>query len=324
MTQAKAAAQAANPPNLYQRLLAIMGELDHVEKAGKTNWGEKFEYVKHDDVMRAVQPLLVKHGVFMATTTLDHGLDEFPPTKSGTARWRTTLCVQLVFINADDPAETLSTTVWAYGVDESDKGPGKAISYAMKTAIQKMLCLPAGTEADNESVDTSGSAQARPRARSRAKASSSSEEPAPDTRRATVNPAVARFWNVARDQATPGHPGKVSDDTVRMWFKRNLGLESTKEASDEQLAEATKWAAKFMPNMKRLADVADIIGLTLDDLAKQVREMFDGVTSFAHLSLAEWEELLGWADRKAQVTLDEAAQATEGGTNEQPGDDVPF
>ena len=56
------------------------------------------------------------------------------------------------FANIDAPSDFIDVPTFGYGVDQQDKGPGKAMSYAVKYALLKALGLETGDDADNESI----------------------------------------------------------------------------------------------------------------------------------------------------------------------------
>ena len=140
------------PPTLAARLLAVMGEVGYIQKQGKTQSGPSFTYMKHDDVVAALRPALIKHGVaFMSgIDETSVGCEQVGVTKSGAARYKTTLVLRLTFVNVDDPAEAYSVAFPGEGVDTDDKGSGKALSYALKNGLLKMFLIEAGDEADVE------------------------------------------------------------------------------------------------------------------------------------------------------------------------------
>src|SRR5665647_110306 len=117
-------------PTLAARLLAVMGEVGYIQKQGKTQSGPSFTYVKHDDVVAALRPALIKHGVaFMSgIDETSVGCDQVGVTKSGAARYKTTLVLRLTFVNVDNPEEAYSVSFPGEGVDTDDKGSGKALS----------------------------------------------------------------------------------------------------------------------------------------------------------------------------------------------------
>lgn len=63
---------------------------------------------------------------------------------------RTTVELNVFFVNADNPQDQFVVKSIGYGVDASDKGPGKAISYAFKMASLKTFCLETGEDIDHD------------------------------------------------------------------------------------------------------------------------------------------------------------------------------
>lgn len=128
--------------NIYQRLHSIMSELERVHKTDGKN-GLKYDFVSHDSVSSAVQPLFVKYRVFPAS--------QFTTIKQDGNR--TELEMYITFVNIDRPTESVRVDGFGYGIDTQDKGPGKAYSYAWKYAIMKALCMRTGDDPENDNVD---------------------------------------------------------------------------------------------------------------------------------------------------------------------------
>ena len=126
-------------PNIYQRILSVMSELDYIQKGSKMVNGQ-YKYVSHDQVTSAIQPLLVQYGIA-----------SLPTVKSWKQEGnRTEVELLVYFVNANDPNDQFSVMSIGYGVDSGDKGPGKAISYAFKMACLKTFCLETGEDPDND------------------------------------------------------------------------------------------------------------------------------------------------------------------------------
>lgn len=126
-------------PNIYQRILGVMSELDYVQK-GDTRVNGQYRFVSHDQVTAKVHPLLVKYGICVLPT-----VEELRQENN-----RTTIKLAVIFKNADCPDDCFVTYYYGYGVDGGDKGPGKAISYAYKYALLKTFCLETGDDPDND------------------------------------------------------------------------------------------------------------------------------------------------------------------------------
>lgn len=125
--------------NIHQRILAIMKDLDYLCKVDKTVNG-LYRFTSHDQVTEAIHPLLVKYGVTM-----------IPTTKSIVQEGnRTSVVLCIVFTNSDNPTDNFMVEYPGYGVDPSDKGPGKAISYAFKYSVLKTFAIATGDDPDND------------------------------------------------------------------------------------------------------------------------------------------------------------------------------
>ena len=61
--------------------------------------------------------------------------------------------MQVAYVPIDMMEDYVSITVIGYGVDSSDKGPGKAMSYALKVAHQKMFMLNSLDDAGGEETE---------------------------------------------------------------------------------------------------------------------------------------------------------------------------
>lgn len=127
------------PPNIHQRILGIMSDVDYIEKEKRTVNGQ-YRFVSHDSVTAKLHPYLVKHGVTAIPTVTEQ-------TQDGN---RTTAKVVTIFTNVDNPLDSIAVTYYGYGVDGSDKGPGKAVSYAFKYALLKTFNLETGDDPDND------------------------------------------------------------------------------------------------------------------------------------------------------------------------------
>lgn len=127
--------------NIHQRILAIMRELDYIQKSDKQVNGQ-YRFASHDQVTEAIHPLLVKHGVTM-----------IPTTKSITQEGnRTSVVMMVVFTCVDNPTDQFSVEYAGYGVDGGDKGPGKAVSYACKYAALKTFAIATGDDPDKDAI----------------------------------------------------------------------------------------------------------------------------------------------------------------------------
>lgn len=136
------------PLTLLQRLNAVMQDVTYVQKDHQIDVKDKqtrkvvasYKVVTHDMVTAKVRPALVAHGVF------------YYPQKLGWAQngQRTEVDMIIRFVSVDDRDDFIDVPTLGFGLDTGDKGPGKAMSYAVKYALLKALGLETGEDADNE------------------------------------------------------------------------------------------------------------------------------------------------------------------------------
>ena len=132
-------------PNIYQRILAVMGDLNYVQKGEKTV-NNQYRFVSHDAVSAAVHPLLVRHGIAVIPRVVRWAQDGN----------RTAVDVEVDFVNVDTPDDRFTVPCFGYGIDPQDKGPGKAVSYATKYAMLKTLVLETGDDPEKDNIDHVG------------------------------------------------------------------------------------------------------------------------------------------------------------------------
>lgn len=122
--------------NIYQRLNLVQRSITYIQKEKKQ--GMRYSIVSHDAVTAKVRDPLVEHGVLYYPS--DMNLEQVGN--------RTQCVMRVRFVNVDDPADYIEVATAGYGIDDQDKGPGKAISYAVKYALLKALGLESGDDPD--------------------------------------------------------------------------------------------------------------------------------------------------------------------------------
>lgn len=125
--------------NIYQRVLAIMSELNYIQK-GSQKVNGMYRFVSHDQVTAAIHPLLVQHGVVVIPTVVEHTIEG----------QRSTVKIKVEFVNVDEPVDRFEIVSYGQGIDSGDKGIGKAYSYAYKYALLKTFALETGDDPDND------------------------------------------------------------------------------------------------------------------------------------------------------------------------------
>jgi hypothetical protein len=124
--------------NIHQRLAAVMRDVTYIQKEKKQ--GMRYSIVSHDAVTAKVRPALLQNGVIY-----------YPMHLNMNQAGNRTECTMIVrFANIDEPDDCIDVASAGYGIDDQDKGPGKAISYAVKYALLKALGLESGDDPDED------------------------------------------------------------------------------------------------------------------------------------------------------------------------------
>ena len=126
--------------NIHQRLALAMKQVTYIQKEKKQ--GMRYSIVSHDSVTSKVRPALLEAGIVYYPIEVQH-------QQSGN---RTECAMTVRFVNVDDPQDFFDVETFGYGLDDQDKGPGKAMSYAVKYALLKTLGLETGDDPDEDQV----------------------------------------------------------------------------------------------------------------------------------------------------------------------------
>ena len=124
--------------NIYQKMVAVRQAVPYLQKAAN---GPQYQYVSSSQTVSAVRDLLNEHGIFLKTEMLEQQLTEFKTAK-GALQFMTVIKMRFTWINAENPEEQIVTLWEGQGVDNGEKGIGKAATYAEKYFILKTFNIP--------------------------------------------------------------------------------------------------------------------------------------------------------------------------------------
>lgn len=128
--------------NIYQRVQQVMQEVAYVRKDKQV---ENYMAVTHDMVTAMVRPHFVKAGIVVSPRVVTGAMvDTGRKSKSGNPAMRYEGTFEVDFVNMDEPADRITIRLDAHADDYGDKAPGKALSYATKYAVLKLLMLETG------------------------------------------------------------------------------------------------------------------------------------------------------------------------------------
>lgn len=135
-------------PNLRQKLVACMQEIEHVDKRGD-NRAQGYKYVKAEDVINAARAVMAKNGIAFAATEIGVEDREDYETKSGATM--SVVRVRMLFKFLDcDSEEQIEVCGTGEGQDTGDKGINKAKTAALKYVLTQNLLMSTGDDPEDE------------------------------------------------------------------------------------------------------------------------------------------------------------------------------
>ena len=134
--------------NIYQRINEVRKAINYIQKDKSVSAGPAGSYraVTHDAVTGMIRQHLVEHGIIIAPTLID---SVFHPKEEGAKQRLYSASYDVRFINMDAPDECVTIRIEAHALDNGDKAPGKAISYATKYAILKLFNIETGEDEES-------------------------------------------------------------------------------------------------------------------------------------------------------------------------------
>lgn len=132
-----------------------MQKVEYVQKdKAVTGGGQNYKAVTHDQVVSVCRAELVANGVLIFPNQVSgeflvmRDVNATPqPVKMGLY----TGTYEINFVNIDNGEDRITVTVQAHANDNGDKAPGKALTYATKSAILKVLNLETGENDESRS-----------------------------------------------------------------------------------------------------------------------------------------------------------------------------
>jgi hypothetical protein len=157
--------------NIYQRINEVRKAIGYVQKDKDVGFGKScYKAVTHDAVTGMVRDALIKQGVVIVTSVVSatfhpaelvQQANDAGSVVTVSAKQRLyEATFEVAFVNMDDPQDRITTQQNAHALDNGDKAPGKAQSYATKYAILKLFNIETGEDEESryqqEEFDTIG------------------------------------------------------------------------------------------------------------------------------------------------------------------------
>ena len=123
---------------IYQAIIGVMSDIGVIGKE-KKNAQQGFKYRGVDDVMNALQPVMVQHGLFVVPEIIDQKREERQTNRGGNLIY--SVCTGRYTFYAKD-GSSVQCVVVGEGMDSGDKATNKAMSIAFKYACFQVFCIP--------------------------------------------------------------------------------------------------------------------------------------------------------------------------------------
>ena len=132
--------------NIYQRLNEIRKEVAYIRKEKEITGGGTYKVVTHDQVTGELRESLIKHGVMIVPRLIKSVCaNSGTLTGKGIPIIRYEAWYEIDFVNCEQQ-DKVTVSIESHALDQGDKAPGKAISYATKYAMLKLFSIETGED----------------------------------------------------------------------------------------------------------------------------------------------------------------------------------
>lgn len=136
--------------NIYQRINKVMQEIAYIQKdRAVTGGGQNYSAVSYDNVIAQIRKEIVANGIMIVPNQIK---GEMLIQRDLTKDQKMHLYAgnyEIKFVNIEDPKDFIQVQIESHAADNGDKAPGKAITYATKSAILKVFSLETGEDEES-------------------------------------------------------------------------------------------------------------------------------------------------------------------------------
>jgi len=133
--------------HIYSAIINVMRDIGAIGKSRK-NTTQNYNFRGVDDVLNALQPVLIQNNLIILPTILEQKISEHTSRNGGTL-FRAICNMQFTLISAVDGSE-LSAIFTGEAMDSGDKATNKAMSTAYKYFCFQTFCIPTDEAKDSE------------------------------------------------------------------------------------------------------------------------------------------------------------------------------
>lgn len=230
---------AATNPKIYKKIQAIQDELPRLAKDGDFNGGKiQYKFLAVDDVVKALRPLFIKHGVFVTTELVDQEISYNRAEVSGARVPLQSVHVLLTYkftFTASEDGSSISSTVVGEGYDSQDKAVRKATTSAQKIAFINTFSIETGEPDLHDGYNGAAANEAGPDEKPKSAASRKvAAAKAPTAPKANPQPKVAPKTNSELNEVK----GKIKVEIIDAGIKTGEEVNDLVKAKKTELGEA--------------------------------------------------------------------------------------
>jgi hypothetical protein len=209
--------------NIYQKLIEVRKSVPYLKKESQ---GHQYQYTGSSQVLAAVRTKMDELGLMLICKVLGHNLIQ-GTTSKGAKEYMTELDLEFTWVNAEKPEETIVCPWYGQGVDNSEKGVGKSLTYAEKYFILKTFNIATDKD-DPDAFQEKAESYRKP-------------DPITSTELGTLKTKVLEFAQLR---------GKTDSDVYTALGIADITSLTSKEAKDI-IAKVTGWITSAQKELKK-------------------------------------------------------------------------
>lgn len=276
--------------NIYQKLNEIRKSVSYIQKDKSVQ--NQYRAVSHDAVTAHLREHLIEHGVMIVPTLVAAKvMDSGSTTSKNVPIIRYEATYEIAFVNCESPEDKVTVKMEAHALDQGDKAPGKAISYATKYAMLKLFSIETGEDDEDRPEIKAAKGRITPTSGIEDKVSADEQEKAHRLVGTIVDAIEA---GMPEEALTAIDEAKLETEArVFLWKQLDSGTRSLLTKTRERMKlEKVKDAFITDAQRKRLEARIGELRINRDSVKKYCVDSF-GKEHFSELTKGEYDQLDG-------------------------------
>ena len=140
---------AEKSKTLWQKLLEVQKAVTYLQRDAQSKAGGRYNYVSSAVVLERIRGEMDAQGLLLQAATVEERLHvDAAYSYSEKKQHFTEVVMEFTWINVDNPEEVMACRWYGQGIDNGEKGPGKAMTYAEKYFLLKFFHIATGDHDD--------------------------------------------------------------------------------------------------------------------------------------------------------------------------------